>query len=330
MQKFLLLVLVALLVVAPAAAQGELPPAPIVNDEGGPVVIRGEGTYTFPSFRTFFYEPFVIMRDATFLVDRNFDYVNDELSQVFGKVTSNAFQPPFTYQLLLPQQPIGLLRDVDNDAETDSGVMLFVVQLAQNILDDPYQQERDFITGFLQSVKLSEEPELELEIENGKLLIYAPDDEQGFPSGFGEDGLVFTEDDPIVGLPQGYTVVDFSTDPFTFDRSEQITMDLVEPDQTQAKDFSEMSYTEAFDAMIDLFKAEYAFTEQKNIDWDEISDVIRPLVEDAEADGDPVAFQRAIRDFAWMVPDGHVNAPTSTSDFLDATEGGFGYCASRA
>ncbi len=326
MQKLLTLIWVFLLLVVsvPGYGQGELPRAPIVNDEGGPVVVRGEGTYTFPAFRTFFYEPFVILRDATFIVDRNFDYVNDQLSQVFGKVTSNAFQPPFTYQLLLPQQPIGLLRDVDHDAETDVGVMVFVVQLAQNMLDDPYQQERDFITGFLQSVKLSEEPELELEIESGKLLIYAPDDEQGFPSGFGEDGLVFTDDDPIVILPQGYTVVDFSTDPFVFDRSEQITMDLVEPDQTQAKDFSDMSYTEAFDAMIDLFKVEYAFTEQKGLDWDEIRDGIRPLVEDAEADNDPIAFQRAIRDFAWMIPDGHINAPTNTSDFLEATEGGLG------
>ena len=40
-----------------------------------------------------------------------------------------------------------------------------------------------------------------------------------FPSGFGADNKLFTDDDPLVRLPAGYTVVNMDTTPFTFDRS---------------------------------------------------------------------------------------------------------------
>ena len=34
--------------------------------------------------------------------------------------------------------------------------------------------------------------------------------DRGFPGGFGPDGLLFTADDPIVALPQGYTAVSYT------------------------------------------------------------------------------------------------------------------------
>ena len=43
--------------------------------------------------------------------------------------------------------------------------------------------------------------------------MWAPDDQQGFPSGFGADGKLFTADDPIVRLPAGYTVVNMDRTP---------------------------------------------------------------------------------------------------------------------
>ena len=77
------------------------------------------------------------------------------------------------------------------------------------------------------------------EIVGGIFLVYAPDDQQGFPSGFGEDGLLFTEDDPIVILPEGYTIVNLDAEPFSFDRSRNPVVDLIEPEGIALVDYSE-------------------------------------------------------------------------------------------
>lgn len=321
--RLFVLVGILLLLSFSVAAQ-EATEAEIENDEGGPVIITGQADYTFPAFRAFFYEPFVMMRDAAFVIDRDYDFIDAETSQVFGKVIGDAFTPPFDYQISLPIQPLAELRDVDNDSSRDTGVMIFGVQIAQNMIGDPFQQERDFISGLLSSMRFSEDPGEEIELIGGKLIVFAPEEGQGFPSGFGEDGFVFTEDDPIVIIPQGYTVVDLNTDPFTFDRSQEAFVELFEPEQVEANDFTNLSYTESFDAMIELFRNEYAFTDYKGLDWDALSEEFRPRVERAELANDANAFREVIRDFAWSIPDGHVSAPITNAEFQEAVEGGIG------
>ncbi len=325
----LVVLLAALLALTPALAQDAdeadtPPPADIVNDEGGPLRLVGETDYTFPNFDIFFYEPFIVMSDAVALVERDPYYETNEEAQVFGKILDDAFNPPFNYELSLPIEPRAELRNIANINPDDPGVMIFAVGIAQNMIDDPFQQERDFITGLLSSVVLSPEREDILEVIGGQLLIWSPDDQQGFPSGYGEDGRLFTDDDPIVILPQGYTVVDMNQEPFIFDRSQVASVPLNEPEEIEANDFSNLSYVEAFDEMIELFRREYAFTEYKGLDWDAISEELRPRVEEAQADGDTAAFRRVIRDFAWSIPDGHIFAPIDNADFNRAIEGGLG------
>ena len=300
------------------------PPAEILNDEGGPVMIVGETTYTFPNFNVFFYEPFIVMSDAVALIERDPYYETDEAGQVFGKIVDDAFSPPFNYELSLPIEPRAELRNVANINPDDPGVMIFALGIAQNMIGDPFQEERDFITGLLSSVILSPEREDVLEVIGGKLLVWSPDDQQGFPAGFGEDGRLFTDDDPIVILPQGYTVVDMNQEPFTFDRSRIASVPLNEPAEIESNDFSNLSYVEAFDEMIELFRLEYAFTDYKDLDWDAISAELRPRIEEAQASRDVMAYRRAIRDFAWSIPDGHIFAPIDNADFNRAIEGGLG------
>src|SRR5690606_13974738 len=80
----------------------------------------------------------------------------------------------------------------------------------------------------------------------------------------------------------------------------------------------------AFDAMIDLFRREYSFTDLKGIDWDAKIAEYRPRFEEAEANNDSLAYRRALRDFIWSIPDGHLNAPFIREDFVEATSGGVG------
>jgi C-terminal processing protease CtpA/Prc len=326
------LYLVVLLLLAPASlalAQEETPPpAEIVNDEGGPVSITGEVTYTNPRFTLGVAEPVIILEDQAGFVDRNERFLMPPESQTLGQITSDFYTSPFSYSIALPIEPQGSLRDVDHDGVEETGVQVFAVAYWTNTFGDPFLEERDLFGGgwstAYASTRVSENAETEREIIGGKYLVYAPDDQQGFPSGFGEDGLLFTEDDPIVILPQGYTVVDMDTDPFTFDRSRHPVIDLIEPEGAALVDYSDMSYTQAFDALVEKLSKEYAFTEYKGIDWDALHEEFRPLFEEADAQGDVLAYRRALRDFSWSIPDGHVSGPFVVEDFRKATDGGLG------
>ena len=130
-----------------------------------------------------------------------------------------------------------------------------------------------------------------------------------------------------MGLPAGYTLVSLDSDPFTFDRSAEPVVNLIEGEASEADDFSEMDYTAAFDAMLDKFRREYAFTEYKGIDWDAMSAEFRPRFEQAQADADPETYEFALRDFAWSIPDSHVGVsfgPSVYRGFREAIAGGVG------
>ncbi len=305
---------------------GEL--AIIVNDEGGPVSITGVVTYTNPFFTLGVAAPLVILEDQAGFVDRDENYLMPVASQTLGQITSDFYESPFNYSIALPIEPQGGYRDVDNDGEEDQGIQVFAPAYWNNTFDDPFLQERDLHGGgwstAYASTVISEDPDLDKEVVGGKLLVFAPDDEQGFPSGFGDDGLLFTEDDPIVILPQGYTVVDLDTDPFTFDRAREQVIDLIEPEGAALVDYSDQSYAEAFNSLVDQLSNEYAFTEYKGIDWEALREEFLPRFEEADDDGDSLAYQRTLRDFAWSIPDGHIAGPFVADDFREAVLGGIG------
>jgi C-terminal processing protease CtpA/Prc len=314
----------------PTPQAGQFEPAVIQNDEGGPVTIIGDVAYTNPFFTETVAEPLVILEDQAGFVDRDRGYLMPPASQVVGQITSDFFTSPFSYSISLPIEPAGGLRDVDEDGKTDTGVMVFAAAYWTNTFGSPTLEQRDLGGGgwstAYASTKTSEEAATEREYTGGKIIVYAPDDQQGFPSAFGTDGKLFTEDDPIVGIPQGYTMVDMDTDPFTFDRSKQVTMDLLEPKGAALDDFSAMSYVDAFDAMLAMMRKEYAFTELKHMDWDALNAEFRPRFQAAT---DELAYDLAMRDFTWSIPDGHVgittDVPALNTQFSADTAGGIGF-----
>ncbi len=331
LRLFAALLLVLTTAVVPTAVfgqDGDISPADIVNDEGGPVVVTGEMNYTNPFVALGVAQPVIVLEDQAGFVDRDEGFLFPKASQVLGQIVGDFFNPPFRYTLSLPIEPQGSLRDVDNDGEQDAGVMTFAVAYWTNAFGDPFLEQRDqggggWSTAFA-TTRAEDAPSGKGEIIGGKYIVWAPDDQQGFPSGFGEDGKLFTADDPIVRLPAGYTVVDMDTDPFTFDRSASPEMELIEPPGSALDDFSSLGYVGAFDAMIDLFRREYSFTEFKGIDWDAKATEFRPRFEEAEANNDSLAHRRALRDFIWSIPDGHLSAPFIREDFAEVTRAGVG------
>ena len=258
---FALLTIDSLLTPNCAAAQSpgdDLPAAEILIDQGGPVVINGEVSYTNAFFTIGTESPMVILEDQAGFVDRDEGYILPIESQTIGQITSDFYTSPFSYTISLPIQPRGGLRDVDNDGEDDTGVMVFAIAYWANVFGDPFLEERDLFGGgwstTYASTKASNSAETNREIVGGTFLVYAPDDEQGFPAGFGDDRRLFTEDDPIVRLPQGYTIVKMDAEPFTFDRSRYPTVELIEPAGRELEDFSGLTYDKAFDALVDLLQ----------------------------------------------------------------------------
>ena len=320
---------------APATIAEPAPVAQVINDEGGPVIITGELAYSNAFFTSGVDEPLIILEDQTGFIDRNEYYIFPLESQALGQITSDFYTSPFNYSLSLPKVPSGGLRDVDNDGNEDAGVMVFAIAYWTNLFGDRFLEERDlhgggWSTGYA-STRASDEVETRLEIIGGKFIIYAADEKQGFPSGFGADGLLFTEDDPIVIVPQGYSVVDMDEEPFVFDRAARQIIDLYEPEGAAINDFSDLGYAEAFHAMLELFRVEYAYTEVYDLDWDALFETYSPRFAEAEEAEDSAAYALAMRDFIWEIPDGHVSMPLDAiSDlFREETDGGLGIALSE-
>ncbi|MCC6804813.1 MAG: peptidase S41, partial [Anaerolineae bacterium] len=295
------------------------------------VLIEGTLNYTNLNFTLGVSEPVILLETEANFVDRNEHGPIPIESQVIGQITSDFFAPPVSYTLALPEVPNGPYRDVDNNDETNQGIQVYGVAYWENVWGDPYLEERDlygygYSTAYA-SMRTSPDPSEQGEVIGGKYVVYAPDDQQGFPSGFGEDGKLFTEDDPVVTLPAGYTVVDMDTDPFTFDRSRVAQIDLIEGEASELDDYSQMGYAEAFKGLVDQMRNEYAYTEYKNIDWDALEAEFMPRFEQAEKDQDVHAYLLAVRDFQFSIPDGHVGSSVVnmlSDDFVNETAGGLG------
>lgn len=308
--------------------------ASIIKDEGGPVVITGELHYTHAFFTSGVDDPLIILEDQAGFVDRNEHFIISLDSQVRAQITSDYFTSPFSYSLSLPAAPKGALRDVDNNGEEDIGVMVFAIAHWTNIFGGPLLDKCDqhgggWSTAYA-STRTSDDPETRLEIIGGKFVVYAPEAGQGFPAGFGADGLLFTADDPIVTVPPGYSIVDMDETPFVFDRAARPIVDLIEPEAAVINDFSALGYSEAFSAMVDLFRREYAYTALYGLDWDALEATYAPRFAAAEAtaaeEERSAAYALALRDFIWEIPDGHVGMPLSAVSeiFREETDGGLG------
>ncbi|RJP49032.1 MAG: peptidase S41 [Anaerolineaceae bacterium] len=280
---------------------------------------------------TYFVEHAVALTDMHGFVTRDEEWELPVHSQALGYTEIDIESLTGQYDLNLPVQPEGEFNDVDNNGKTDKGVQIFAVAYSPNLAGGPFAAGDDRSRGwpsYLASVIT--DPENDDEVTGGKLIVWAPDDAQAFPTGFGADGLLFTDDDPTAGIPSGYSFVNLSADPFEVTREASANFTLFEPQDVALKDFSDLSYTDAFDRMFEIVRKEYAFNgiEGKSPNWDALYAKIRPRVEQAEKDRDAQAYYLALRDFTWAFKDGHVGlggGDIQVGLFSRATEGGYGF-----
>ncbi len=272
----------------------------------------------------------VVLTDMHGFVIRDAEWEVPVESQVLGAMNYDEKSMSGTFDLNLPAIPRGILHDVDNNETEDLGVQIFAVAYFPNSYDGPFAQGVDRKAGWVsQLTSLKTDYKNNDEITGGKLVIWSPDSGQGFPTGFGADGMLFTADDPVTLIPSGYSMVNLDQKPFVISQEPIAELTLFERN-IEPYDFSGKSYVEAFDQMIEIVRQEYAFGDlkEKAPDWDKVNAELRPRVVLAEKNKDPNAFYLALRDFTWAFRDGHVALDAgqySQQDFQTAVSGGYGF-----
>jgi hypothetical protein len=276
------------------------------NDPQSPVKITGEFAYSNEFVvETYYVEHAVALLDMTGFVKRDKEWELPVNGQVLGYMKLDAENNRATFELSLPAQPQGIYNDVDQDNQTEQGVQIFTVGYSPNLTGDVFSDGDDRSLGwpsYLASVKTDSENEDE--VTGGRVVIWADESGQQFPSSFGEDGLLFTADDPQMNVPAGFSVIDLDSNPFTIIREREVALPLYEPTDIAVKDFSNQSYSKAFESMFAIASKEYAFNgvDGKQPDWNALHDAVAPKIAQAEKDGDAYSYYLALRDFRHGIP----------------------------
>lgn len=306
----------------PAPTPTRLPPIPVepgAKNPDEPVFVSGDIPYTSPFFVNMIAEPFVMLEDQAGFARRDKEFRFALEGQTIGPVQVDD-DLNLTYSLALPAIPQGTYLDLDNDGEGDTGVQVFAVAYWFNTWGAPFLEERDGKGWSSAHASTITDPEDDYEITGGHLIVWSPDDQQAFPSGFGEDGKLFTEDDPVEPIASGYSLVDLNDEPFVVSKSARIELTLIEG-QGELKDYSDMDYEAAFRRMLEKVAREYPFTDLKNIDWQQLTETYAQRVAEADNTED---FYRAVRDFTHEIPDGHVSVSFNAQVFYEEQGGSFG------
>jgi C-terminal processing protease CtpA/Prc len=318
---------------APATSIPSTPPSTPANVPvgAGPADVVGSFDYTNNIITTYYVEHAVALFDMYGFVTRNHDWLLPVKSQVLGFLDLDQAKKHGQYSLQLPVQPSGENSDVNHDGKTDENVQVFSVAYSPNLTGGPFSEGDDASRGwpnYLASVKT--DPANNDEVVGGKLIVWAAGAGKQFPTGFGPDGLLFTADDPLGALPVGYTIVNLDTNPFSFSQDAQPQLALYEPQDVAIKDYSKLSYTDAFEQMFKKVSTEWAFNNEPNktIDWQAIHADIAPRVAAAQQAKAALAFYRAIQAFSFEIPDGHTGVSggdPNNQDFIAHTGSGYGF-----
>lgn len=287
-----------------------------------PVRVTGNLTYSNDIFLTYHRSHAVALVDMHGFVLRDPNWEVKLPSVIFGRLKIDAEHESASYQLDLPLRPDASVSDADRD--THAGVKVYAV----SYWADPFEADETFNGWPTYNASISTDAERGNEVTGGKLVVWSPDDQQRFPSSFGADKKLFTADDPLQALPAGYSVVDLDSPTFALDRSPQPTIPLLESVDLSTKDYSNLSYRDAFAQLFAYARRDYAFNGilGKEPDWAALLESLAPKVAQAEADNDEKAFFLAMRAFVEGMHDGHSNIDGGDiEDAVNAAAFGGGY-----
>ncbi len=293
--------------------------------------ITGKFSYTNDIITTYYVEHAAALVDMYGFVKRDKEWEVPIDSQVLGFLKLDEKSKSGEYRIQLPQLPRAQFVDVNHDGKQDAGVQVFSTTYWPNAVAGPYSEGDDPSFGwpnYLASTVIDSENEDE--VIGGKLVVWSPDAKQQFPTEFGPDGKLFTNDDSVGPIPAGYSVIDLDKQPFAISQNPTQDLKLYEPNDVKIKDFTKLSYSDAFKQMIAILRKEYAFNgiAGKAPDWDALDREFTPRVAEAESNRDAEALSAAIHDFTLQFHDGHVGVgedPNISALFRQQAGGGYGF-----
>lgn len=291
----------------------------LAQSEGGVAVLTGNVVITNPAvIEHLSVERSVSLFDMVAFVKRDDDLHPPYLAQPITALEGDLAQGA-EYTLPLPIVPRAALNRFGNGQ--GAGVQIYSVIFDTNFFGDAFNGPFESGGWPAANSSLSFDPG-NREVRGGRLLIWSPDADQMFPSDFGADAKLFTADDPLEPVPSGWTVIDLDERPFAQIRDESVDMPIIEGD-TGSVDLSNLSYTEAFDALIRDLRLRYAMSEFKQIDYDALIAEFRPTMEQAERTSNTNLYKLALFRLAERFHDGHVSA-TLPPGYLGQFVGGIG------
>jgi C-terminal processing protease CtpA/Prc len=280
-----LLALLALLV-ALGALGGRSSPRTAAQDAGGVATLTGTvslelapDTYSYP-----------MLVDLTGFVRRDYDYVQPGPLPIgsIDRATGD-------FQIDLPISPSAPLNDVGQGQGSGPGVQIYSVDWTFDILGDPALDPWEFWGWSWANTSLLTEHGTH-EVTGGRIAVWAPNDQQRFPTDFGADGRLFTADDPVGPIGAGWTVVDLNERPFTQIRSARAEVEIGADEQTP-EDLSHLSPTASFDELVNRLRVRYPYNDDVPVDWDGLRATYRPEFVHAEETGEQVDYWVALNHF---------------------------------
>ena len=105
--------------------------------------------------------------------------------QVLGYVQYDPNSGSGTYELSLPEIPQATFNNVGNKNPTDTGVQIFAIDYEPNIYGSPFESGDDRLRGWPNDgASIKTDSNRDDEVTGGKIIIWAPDANQEFPTGF--------------------------------------------------------------------------------------------------------------------------------------------------
>lgn len=272
--------------------------------DSGPVAIVGEaGSANFYASPDTFPEPVVALLDVSSVIEQQPLFAGVK-GQILGAFDTGMFPLPASYSINLPIRPTGASLDLDNNGMTDAGVQVFALIVANNFTGDSYLQQLDQngLSSYLTDLVTGA-------ITEGTFVVYAPDANQSFPTGYGADATWFTGDDPTAPIAQGYTVARLSSEgQVTLDRATEPVVDTIERQEEASPDFSQQGILESYNSLIDVLQKRYAYTDLRKLDWEQIRAQYLPEVQAADSANDTAAYFVTLNTLAHSIRDAHVAA----------------------
>ena len=261
----------------------------------GAQTIVGDYETTNPIYPMIGADVGVVLYDLAGEIWRDYAFVPAPESQAIGTLDGDITRG--SYSIELPANPAGTLLDFDGDDTTPPGVQVYATGLYLNFLGDHMINRGEALLQA--SVEL--EP-LSQDMIGGHVVVWAADEGEQFPAGLGPDGAAFTEDDPLMPLPAGWSVVALGEGTFEVIQEPVVQVPIVES-LGALNDYSNLDYRPAWEQFFARVRETYPFSDEKAIDWDAIYDEITPLIDMAE---DDLSFHLIITRFGEMLADTHV------------------------